>query len=452
MSREVIVVWLSVCRQLGWNLPVRLLWSTAFETGLQSVFDRARFAETVGRGILNLFDDLGPVYGKLAQTTLSRLPPHIAAAIAPMRLDRLYGDWPALPMKEIEDLLDERIPEWRSHLTLESLPLGVASMAQVHAARSTDDDGSEWVVKIIKPRARERMATSLAAFQGVIHEAQLFALTASMKRLLDELQQLHDALAKEVDLGIERQTIEKASLTLATSRSILRLPRLHPTLKASDVLVIERFRGVRLSDIVAKRAVISEAQKRLLAKQILQELLVQVFELGLFHADPHAGNLILLEDGSVGLFDWGLSGELGERDRYYIASMLRAVLALDLDRLADVLAEIAADSGQKTSTVRIRKELAKLAKKIKDRKSEDGGVTLARTIQDCLSVAGRLRIPLPPSLLLMAKALITIEGLAKGIDANVSLKMAAAPILWRAAKPSWRELWTLGTKILLKKV
>jgi len=84
---------------------------------------------------------------------------------------------------------------------------------------------------------------------------------------------------------------------------------------------------------------LSKTVRQKLARAMLSELLVQVFELGLFHADPHAGNLILLEDGSVGLYDWGLAGELLDSDRRHIAALLKAVIALDLEQLIDALVE-----------------------------------------------------------------------------------------------------------------
>ena len=87
---------------------------------------------------------------------------------------------------------------------------------------------------------------------------------------------------------------------------------------------MEKFDGPSLANIVNGKVELSSSEKRILARKVLKELLIQVFELGLFHGDPHAGNLILPEDGSVGLFDWGLAGEL----RLVIENILRHYLRL----------------------------------------------------------------------------------------------------------------------------
>jgi ubiquinone biosynthesis protein len=329
-------------------------------------------------------------------------------------------------------------------LRIDPTPLGVASMAQVHAAE--DATGKRWVVKIVKPKAATRLKQSLAALQLLLDQGRKLPMTQGGKLWLDQLQSLHDALLREIDLSLEAKAIAKASKALSEKRSILRIPEVASHLSSDSVLVIQRFEGKKLSDIVAGRVEISDTQRSALARGLLGELLIQVFELGIFHADPHAGNLMLLDDGSVGLYDWGLSGELDERDRHAIAGMLRAVIALDIDRLAGVLGTMA---GPELDQAKVAKELRKLGQKLKQKP-----VGMAQTLNECLNLAARLKIAMPPNLLLMAKALITIEGLAKGIDPKVSLKLIAAPVLLRAAKPGLRDWWNIARstgKLLLEK-
>jgi ubiquinone biosynthesis protein len=433
LRRELFQVAKGFGKSIFIALPVRLTTTLFNDSGLHGPFDQKRFAEQGGALILDLLNDLGPVYGKAFQTFLQRSPKMLEG----FGLERVYGDWPALAPAEIYDRLDEILPQWREHLDIEPYPLGVASMAQVHAAKSRD--GRQWVVKLIKPKAKERMLQTLSAWQQLVDQTRKLVLTEAGRLALDQAQTLHDALRAEIDLSQEARVIQRAAAALKDKRSILKIPELKTELCSDEVLVLERFSGTKLSDILAGRIAISEVQRRALAKGLLHELLIQVFELGIFHADPHAGNLILMDDGSVGLFDWGLSGELGESERKDIAAMLRAVMALDLHRLSQVLRAMAQRSGKEISEAKIQKELQRLAKKLKT-----PGKGMASTIQDCLHTAGRLRIPLPPNLVLMAKALITIEGLATGIDPRVSLKFIAAPVLFKAARPGFQDWWNLA--------
>ena len=185
-----------------------------------------------------------------------------------------------------------------------------------------------------------------------------------------------------------------------------------------------------------------------MARSLLHELLIQVFEMGLFHGDPHAGNLMLLPDETIGIFDWGLAGELKESDRKHIAAILKAVMIMDVDRLVEALYELAQGGAKKAVTRKmISAEVAILAKRLRPNADKDTKPSFCDQIEACLRSASKLGIQLPPGLLLMAKSLVTIEGLAKGIDPEVPLKRIASPVLLAAARPGLHELFTMARNL-----
>src|SRR5690606_37899123 len=186
------------------------------------------------------------------------------------------------------------------------------------------------------------------AMEELISWFEPVAVTLVAKRFCREVRELSQGFRSELSLKRERATIEKIQEKLRQRRQkVLVIPDVHPEFATDDVLVIERFHGVAMSAIVRGKKELPDAVRQKLAKSMLHELLVQVFELGLFHADPHAGNLMLLESGAVGLFDWGLTGELLESDRRHIAALLKAVMSLDLERLVDALQVMAEEGGRK---------------------------------------------------------------------------------------------------------
>jgi len=320
-------------------------------------------------------------------------------------------------------------------------------MAQVHGA--TDAQGNEWVVKVLKPRSRERLTESVEALEAVCTMVEPLALTLVARRALKELRELSAGLRREMDLAAERDTIISMRERLGKGRQkVLRIPGVHPALGSAGVLVMERFRGTALSAIVSGQAALSPALRQKLAKRVLHELLVQVFEVGLFHGDPHAGNLMLLETGEVGLFDWGLAAELEASDRRHIAAILRSVLALDVEALVDALMVMAEDGGKKVSRSAVRKELAAVIKMAKDGQGEGAKKpSLRELFETSLNGAERLGIPVPQGLLMMAKSLMTIEGLARGLDPDVSMLRIATPVLFRAASPGFKDFVSLAAKL-----
>ena len=434
-------------RHATFGMPVRMLRSLWSSPALAGAMDETKVLSAFSESVLQLFDDLGPIYGKAGQVALSRLSPKMHAVADRLHLTRLYSDWPAIPFAQVKKILDQEAPTWRSELQLDPIPLGVASMAQVHAA--TDRSGRQWVVKIIKPQARGRLLETISALEQLMLLWRPFAVTMMAKRSLRELGELCEGFRRELDLSREADTIERVAKRICDENreGLLRIPQIRKDFCTKQVLTIERFHGDRLSDIVSGQKKLTEAQQKKLAKGILKELLVQVFEMGLFHADPHAGNLILLEDGSVGIFDWGLAGELRETDRRHIAEMLKAVISVDLERLISVLQEMATGGGKKVARKKIEKELRKVIAVVKlGQEDPSKKPSLQFLIESCLRAADRLGIPIPSGLLLMAKSLITIEGLAKGIDPKISMALVATPVLFRAAKPSLGDMLQFARK------
>jgi len=273
-------------------------------------------------------------------------------------------------------------------------------------------------------------------------------MTDTARRALREVDELSKSMAREVDLEQEKQHIDKMRERLATKKlDILRIPATYNEFCTPRVLTIELFKGVPLSKVVGREVELDPVARKKLAKKVLSELLIQVFELGLFHGDPHAGNLILLNDGSVGLFDWGLQGELLESDRHHIAAILKAVVGMNLDQLAHALVELARAANSNVEHEDVLKELSKLARLIKHHSAAGTKPSMNELMEASLKAADRLAIPLPMGLLLMVKTLLTIEGLARGIDPDISFLRAASPVLLRAARPGLGDLFNIAKNI-----
>lgn len=430
-------------RQGIFGVPYELGRSLLWDVRLDSARNPQRRRELLGHALLKMFDELGPVYGKAGQVLLSRLSGKAMEIAESLDLVRLYGRWIPLPFAEIEKILDREIPAWRNDLRVDPIALGVASMAQVHSC--VDQEGREWVIKILKPKACQRLAESIDLLEAMVRSLEPLALTAAGKSLLRDVKQLCHGLRLEASLTNERQVIAKVAEKLRSRRqTILALPQVNELYCTDQVLVIERFRGLLLSDVVSKKADLPAAARKKLAKNLLHELLIQIFELGLFHGDPHGGNLMLLPNGSVGLFDWGLAGELQESDRKHIAAILRAVLVMDVDRLVEALYDLGGGFGQKKiSRKRIKEEVERLALSLRSRQEGQAKASFCDQMEACLQCAGKLGMQLPEGLILMAKSLVTIEGLARGIDPEVPLGRIASPVLLFAARPRFSDLMAM---------
>ena len=402
----------------------------------------------VGDMTIQCMNDLGPIYGKFSQIGLNSLPPQCDKLIKKTGLDRIYDDWPALEFSEIQKILDKEFPDWKQSIRVEPKPIGVASMAQVHVI--TDLDGKRWAMKFIKPKAKKRIQETLKALNEVISLSKVAGNAPLMQKFLKEWEDFSSSLRKEIRLDLERKNIKKIHGKLKKQKNqVLKIPEVCDSLCTPDILTIEYFEGVPFKELLRKKQQLSEKVKDKLAQHMLKEFLVQIFEWGLFHGDPHAGNLILLEDGSIGLFDWGLTGEFSDKDRRYISSVLKSILSLDFSMLVDALVDIAKEENVEVSREQVEFELRKVLALIKKAREEGKKVKLHVLINACFKAADKLGIPIPRGLFIMAKTLLTIEGLATGISPRASFTRAATPFLLKAANPSFSDLWKM-TKNLPK--
>ena len=446
IPREVYRLGVGWWRHAYIGIPFGLVKSAVKDPSFVSWSDKKVYS-IVGDALLKVIDDWGPLYGKAMQIWLSRLGPRGQAVVEKLNLGRVYGNWPPLEWPEVQGLLDRQIPAWRDQLIVDPRPMGVASLSQVHGA--VDFSGKKWVVKFLKPKSVLRLTETISALESSLLIAEPFAVTLMSKRLIRDMRDLCGGLRLEMNLSNEARTMHRVRQLIEEKKSnAIFVPATLETLCTSSVIVMERIDGIKLSDIISGKADLPIDARKNLAKKILSELLIQIFEWGLFHADPHAGNLMLTPNGALGLFDWGLAGELLESDRKYIAGMLRAVMTFDIERLIDVLQTMGMETrGVSLSREKIRGELDKLNELASRDEGGESTASFSSMIEASLSAADRLGIVMPNGLLLMAKSLLTIEGLAKGIDENVAFGRVAGPVLFKAASPGFSEILGLVKKL-----
>jgi ubiquinone biosynthesis protein len=254
-------------------------------------------------------------------------------------LSKLQCQVPALPWEDIRQVLVEELGSLVDDAFIEFDPVALAagSIAQVHRARLRD--GTEVVVKIQRPGIRpvverdldilDRLAATLEArteWAGAIGATALaegFAL----------------ALREEMDFRVEARSMIGIRAGLASSGSSVRVPVPDDQLCTQRVLVMELLPGIPLGS--ARTEIVTRGlDPDKLANILLDAILRQVMDHGIFHCDPHPGNVLLLDDGDLALVDFGVVGRVDSRIRTALQSLLIAVKRDDRAALCDALLEI----------------------------------------------------------------------------------------------------------------
>ncbi|MEN8182460.1 MAG: AarF/UbiB family protein [Myxococcota bacterium] len=397
----------------------------------------------LGDALVRFLRSSGPVLTKIGQVLATRsdlLPETVC-----LRLEQLYAGQPAMARSELRRLLRSAYGRRMPFRRFEWAAFAVGSVGQVH--RASLRDGTRVVVKVLRPGVREAVRRDMNAL-GVF--VDLFFSTLARKRRAVQpvvsgvLGDLAEALKRETDLALEAEAVEAFGQRLARNPRV-RVPRCFRESSTGEVLVLEELEGEPLSVLRARGASDPEAARRA-ASLALREILSQIFEDGLFHADPHGGNLLVLEDGRLGLVDLGLTGELDGTDRRKIARAVRAFLARDADATLRSLLEFGApppdfDFGAFKTDLQavLQKDRRKVLARVTGAQAEepDTSYRLEDTVDQLLRVAHRHGIALPTSTTLLIKTLVTIEGVARSLDPEINVVVTAIPIVLRSLTPRW---------------
>ena len=374
---------------------------------------------------------LGPTFVKLGQLLASRpdlLPPDWIE-----ELSTLHAHVTAVPYEEIREQIETdlgMLPE-RAFATFSREALAAGSIAQVYAA--TLHDGREVVVKVRRPDIAERVAADLRLLARV---AQILQQEDSDIRRFRPRQIVRDftrMMRSELDLRTEAQNLSRITRNLG-ERDDLVLPVEIETWTRERMLVMTRVPGLSAADWLAGKRD-ERVDPAGLASAGAQIVMQMVFGDGIYHADPHPGNLVFLSDGRVGLLDFGQVGRLSDARRLELVKLIGAVIDRNEEAAVDVLLDWA-EGGSPDQY-----ELTADVRAFVDR--YDGvpldQLDVAGMLLDVTSIVRENDLALPSEVAMLIKVFLTLEGLGTALDPQFRLTdqidPAARDLLRRTTSP-----------------
>lgn len=284
---------------------------------------------------------LGSTYIKLGQLIASSptlFPAHYVTAF-----EACLDQTEPYEFSELEPTLIKTLghhyQQFFSHI--ERKPLASASIAQVHAAQLKT--GEHVVLKIQKPAVRETLETDFGFLHFATSVIERFNLKAWKSSLLDIVEEIRDGMLDECDFEKEAQNIAlfKSFLVQHAITEVV-VPQVYEALSSKKLLVMERFFGVPITD---SNAVIKLNPKPDLAlAQALDTWFLSLKQCKIYHADLHAGNMLMLDDGRIGFIDFGIVGRLSAQTWEGLDALTSCIPQKDFTALAVALAKMGATS------------------------------------------------------------------------------------------------------------
>lgn len=394
--------------------------------------------EDLARRTRRALEALGPTFVKLGQILATRrdiLPPDWIE-----ELERLHSRAPTLPFEQLRPAVETALgaPPEQIFASFDTNPLAAASIAQVHRARL--DDGREVVVKIRRPDIR---ATVEADLRLIAHLAAVAERASPEARRIGPgalVAQLSRDMMAELDFTSEGRNADRLREDFADDPRVV-LPAIHWPLTSDGLLVMEYIDGVAPTSGEALRAagIDPQAIAQLGADVVLDMLLLN----GRFHGDPHPGNLLCLAGDRLALLDLGSVGHVSRRRRAEFLGFVQALMTGDAATLTDTLLIW---SGPQAPP---RPQVERAADRIVARHG-GGPLVLSVLVADLFPLLREERLVLPPDLLLIFKALITIDGVlnavAPGFDLSEPVRRARGRILLSRLAPD--RAANVGTLLL----
>jgi predicted unusual protein kinase regulating ubiquinone biosynthesis (AarF/ABC1/UbiB family) len=348
-------------------------------------------------------EELGTTFIKLGQLLSSR--PDLLPDVYIDELARLVDSVPPVPFAEIEAVIHEDLGA-DAFASIDPEPLATASIAQTH--RGLLATGHDVVIKVRRPGVAEQVDLDLAVLRSTVRIVA--AHSEAAQRI--QLEELADEL--EVHLRAELDFVEEANNTelirgLVAEFEGLVVPRVIRPHVTERVLVLERIAGRKVEPAHG----LDPERAAELAREFFRAYVHQVVVEGVYHADPHLGNILLTDDGRLALLDFGLLGRLDEDSRARLALLLLALAQNHADDVADLVISLStttAGSDQAGFVQDVRRKLPRFHYR------PLGSIQAGYALADLQRAAMRRDVRLPTSFALVGKTLAQADSIARLLD------------------------------------
>lgn len=371
-------------------------------------------AGSAPRRVRLAMEELGPSFIKLGQLLSTRADILPAAYIEELR--KLQDDVAPEPFEQIRATVEKQLGRPLEDVfdSFEPEPIAAASIAQVHHGRLKNGDSV--AIKVVRHQIDRKIRDDIRIMYTIAEKVERRSQLGRVLGARNLVKEFERTIFRELDMVVEAGNIEKFTNNFRYINEI-HIARVHWPYVTASVLVMDFIAGTKVDQVDALWA------KQIDPKQIamigLRSLSRQLMEFGFFHADPHPGNTLVMDDGRVSLVDFGIVGYLDEEMMHQVANVLLGYAEHDYDLVMDALQDAGLVDEESLDLKSFRRDLKDMSESFYGRSLQN--ITVREVYDQVMELVLKYHIRLPRNLLLLFKTLIQTEALGKilGSDANI---------------------------------
>ncbi len=388
----------------------RLAWAARLGTGAP---EKPRYAEGLQK--------LGPAAIKLGQALATR--PDVIGEAAAHDLMALQDSLPPVDFTAIARALSDAFEADPATLfqSIEAVPVGAASIAQVH--RGVTTDGRTVAIKVLRPGIEKDFTRALETYEWAA--AQIERMGGEFRRLRPRavIAQFRRWTERELNLRMEAASASELADALTAEPDFI-VPAVDWARTTRRVMTIEWIDGIKLTDLEALDA--AGLDRKTLARELVHGFLQQAIGQGFFHADLHQGNLFALRDGKLAAIDFGIMGRINRRARVYLAEILYGLLTGNYRRVAEIHFE-AGYVPPHHNLDEFATALRAVGEPIRGLPVRE--ISVANMLDGLFAITRQFDMQTQPHLLLLQKTMVMVEGVALALDPDVNMWEIAEPFV-----------------------
>jgi ubiquinone biosynthesis protein len=379
------------------------------------------------RQIREIVQHLGTTYIKFGQWLSVRpdfVPPDVI-----QELEKLQDRLPPVPFAIVKRTVERELrkPIDQVFSMFDEYPLSTASIAQVHRA-VLKSGGEEVAVKVQHPNLRRMFTVDLAVIRSVAEWAIERSPHLALHRPDDLISSFKNILMDEIDFLLEAKNQERIA-QLFERTPWMRIPRVYWDHTTEKVLVMEYLDGFKLSqeELFASWGL----DRRLLAKRLSRSMFRQVFKYGIFHSDPHPGNILFMRDNQIGLIDFGIVAKHGDDLRNRFLDWFYATIYRDVDLFEETFLAVGRQLAP-IDRIQFRSDCLDYIDEMHFQPAKR--ISFARVLVSTNRILYRHKVSPPPTFLFFFKAISTMEGVIRRIDPDFDWRADWGPRLRKLAE------------------